>query len=411
VNDHTRENAHRVIEAVARESYGRLVAFLSVRTRDVAAAEDALGEALIAALATWPRDGVPQTPEAWLLTAARRRLIDRARHERVRAEGALTLELIVGNSKETTPPDPIPDERLKLLFVCAHPAIDADMHTPLMLQAVLGLDAAEIGRAFLVSPAAMGQRLVRAKTKIRETGIAFDVPETHELPRRLEAVLNAIYAAYGSGWEDAAGIDPRARGLADEAIWLARVLRARLPEEPEVRGLLALMLHCEARRPARRGADGRFIPLSEQDPRLWIAPMIDEAERELAAAAPKAHPGRFQLEAAIQSLHAERRAGSGRTDWSAIVWFYERLVDLTPTLGAWVGRAAAIAEVKGPGPALSLLDEIDGGAVKTYQPYWAVRAYLLKQLGRSHEAAEAFDRAIGLAEDDAVRRFLRERRG
>ncbi len=411
MSDHTPEEAHRAIEAVARESYGRLVAFLSVRTRDVAAAEDALGEALIAALATWPRDGVPQTPEAWLFTAARRRLIDRARHERVRAEGAATLELIVDSSRETPSLDPVPDERLKLLFVCAHPAIDPDMHTPLMLQAVLGLDAAQIARAFLVSPAAMGQRLVRAKTKIREAGIAFEVPEAHELPRRIDAVLNAIYAAYGSGWEDAAGVDSRARGLADEAIWLARVLRARLPEEPEVRGLLALMLHCEARRPARRGAHGRFIPLSEQDPRLWIAAMIDEAERELATAAPKARPGRFQLEAAIQSVHAERRVRPGRTDWSAIAWFYERLVELSPTLGAWVGRAAAVAEVKGPEPALSLLDEIEGGAVKTYQPYWAVRAHLLKQLGRGREAAEAFDRAIGLAEDHAVRRFLLERRG
>jgi predicted RNA polymerase sigma factor len=171
------------------------------------------------------------------------------------------------------------------------------------------------------------------------------------------------------------------------------------------------MLHCEARRPARRGADGRFIPLSEQDPRLWIAAMIDEAERELATAAPKAQPGRFQLEAAIQSVHAERRVRSGRTDWAAIAWFYERLVELSPTLGALVGRAAAIAEVKGPETALSLLDEIEGGTVKTYQPYWAVRAHLLKQLGRGGEAAGAFDRAIGLAEDDAVRRFLFERRG
>jgi RNA polymerase sigma-70 factor (ECF subfamily) len=251
---------------------------------------------------------------------------------------------------------------------------------------------------------------VRAKTKIREAGIAFEVPEAHELPDRLEAVLNAIYAAYGSGWEDAAGVDPRARGLAEEAIWLARVLRARLPDEPEVRGLLALMLHCEARRPARRAADGRFIPLSEQDPSLWIAPMIDEAETELAVAAPKARSGRFQLEAAIQSVHAER-ARSGRTDWSAVAWFYERLVELSPTLGARVGRATAIAEVKGPESALSLLDEIEGASVITYQPYWAVRAHLLRQLGRGHESAEAYDRAIGLAEDDAVRRFLLDRRG
>jgi predicted RNA polymerase sigma factor len=410
VTERDLDDARRTIEAVARESYGRLVAFLSARTRDVAGAEDALGEALVAALATWPRDGIPRAPEAWLLTAARRRLIDRARHERVRVESAPTLELIVGKPGAATTLDPIPDERLKLLFVCAHPAIDPAVHTPLMLQAVLGLDAAEIARAFLVSPAAMGQRLVRAKAKIRQAGIAFEVPGARELPHRLEAVLSAMYAAYGSGWEDASGADPRARGLADEAIWLARALRRLLPEEPEVRGLLALMLHCEARRPARRGADGCFVPLSEQDPRLWIAPLVAEAEAELAAAAPNGRLGRFQLEAAIQSVHAER-ARSGRTDWNAIAWFYERLVELSPTLGARVGRAAAIAEVKEPLAALSLLDQIDGESVKTYQPYWAVRAHLQQRLGRRNEAAEAFDRAIGLAEDEAVRRFLLARRG
>jgi predicted RNA polymerase sigma factor len=275
---------------------------------------------------------------------------------------------------------------------------------------VLGLDAAEIGQAFLVSPAAMGQRLVRAKTKIREAGIAFEVPEARELPQRLEAVLDAIYGAYGNAWQDAAGVDARARGLADEAIWLARVLRARLPEEPEVRGLLALMLHCEARRPARRALDGGFVPLSEQDPRLWTPSIIDEAESELAEVAVKGRLGRFQLEAAIQSVHAERRR-SGRTDWGAIAWFYERLVELSPTLGARVGHAAAVAEVSGPASALALLERIEEKLVKTYQPYWAVRGHLLQQVRREQEAREAFDRAIGLAEDPAVRRFLLERRG
>jgi RNA polymerase sigma-70 factor (ECF subfamily) len=410
VTDRSHEDAQRAVESAARESYGRLVAFLSARTRDVAAAEDALGEALVAALATWPRDGVPRNPEAWLLTAARRRIIDRARHQHVQAESAPTLELIAGEADRTTAPDPIPDERLKLLFVCAHPAIDPDIHTPLMLQAVLGLDAAAIGRAFLVSPAAMAQRLVRAKTKIREAAVAFEVPEPHELPERLQAVLDAIYAAYGNSWEDASGADLRARGLADEAIWLARVLSTLLPEEPEVRGLLALMLHCEARRPARRDADGRFVPLSAQDTRLWDAAMIAEAERELAAVAGKAQPGRFQLEAAIQSAHAER-ARSGRTDWSAVAWFYERLVELSPALGACVGRAAAVAEVRGPESGLSLLDAIDGRSVASYQPYWAVRAHLLQRLGRGRQATEAFERAIRLTEDGAVRRFLEERRG
>ena len=403
------EDVHRVIEAVARDSYGRLVAYLCSRTRDVAGAEDALGEALLAALTVWPRDGVPQTPEAWLLTTARRRLIDRARHMRVQAESAMTLELIAEAAEETGSRELFCDERLKLLFVCAHPAINPGVHTPLMLQTVLGLDAARIAQAFLVSPASMGQRLVRAKTKIRDTGIAFEIPDEHELPQRLDAVLDAIYVAYGSGWEDTVGVDPRRRGLSDEAIWLARVLVQQMPSEPEVRGLLALMLHCEARRPARRTANNQYIPLSEQDVRRWSKPMIAEAERELAAAAKHGRPGHFQLEAAIQSVHAER-AHSGHTDWGAITSFYENLVHMAPTLGAKIGHAAALAELNGAEAGLLLLSGIAPADVTTYQPYWAVRAHLLKRLAREPEASDAFDRAIGLSEDDSVRRFLLERR-
>jgi RNA polymerase sigma-70 factor (ECF subfamily) len=406
--DELHAGAHRAVESVARESYGRLIAFLSARTRDVAAAEDALADALVAALTTWSRDGIPKNPQAWLLTTARNRLTDSARHQQVRAQSASTVELIAGRFH---PPDfdVIPDDRLKLLFVCAHPAIDPDMHTPLMLQTVLGLDAVEIGRAFLVSPQAMGQRLVRAKTKIRQARIAFEIPEANQLPQRLEAVLNAIYAAYGSSWEDAAGSDPRSRGLAEEAIWLARVLRDQISDEPEVRGLLALMLHCEARRPARRDAVGRFIPLSEQNPRTWIAPMIEEAEGELAAAAPRLRLGRFQLEAAIQSVHAER-ARTGLTDWNAIAVFYDQLAQLSPTLGGNVARAAAHAEISGAAAGLALLEAIDPQSVVSYQPYWAVRAHLLQQLHRTHDAAEAFDRAIGLTQDDAVRSFLLDKK-
>ncbi len=248
------ELAQRAVEAVARQSYGRLVALLSARTRDVAAAEDALADALMAALTTWPRDGVPKNPQGWLMTAARNRLFDQARHRQVRDHSVPTLELMMSDLYEAADPDALPDERLKLLLVCAHPAIDHDMHTPLMLQTVLGLDAVAIARAFLVSPKTMGQRLVRAKNKIRQAQIAFEIPASDQIPQRLEAVLDAIYAAYGSSWEDAAGTDRRAVGLAEEAIWLARVLRDQVPEEPEVHGLLALMLHCEARRPARRSA-------------------------------------------------------------------------------------------------------------------------------------------------------------
>jgi predicted RNA polymerase sigma factor len=408
-DDHADDLAQRAVESVARQSYGRLVALLSARTRDVAAAEDALADALMAALTTWPRDGVPKNPQAWLMTAARNRLLDQARHRQVRDHSAPTIELMMSDLYETADPDALPDERLKLLLVCAHPAIDPDMHTPLMLQTVLGLDAVAIARAFLISPKTMGQRLVRAKNKIRQAQIAFEIPAASEIPQRLEAVLDAIYAAYGSSWEDAAGTDHRAVGLAEEAIWLARVLRDQVPNDPEVHGLLALMLHCEARRPARRDADGKFVPLSEQDPSSWLTPLIDEAERELMAAARNARLGRFQLEAAIQSVHAER-AHSGRTDWRAIASFYDQLVQVAPSLGAAVGRAAAHAEAKSAETGLALLDEIKSESVTSYQPYWAVRAHLLRELGRTREAMDAFDRAIGLSEDDAVRTFLLEQR-
>ena len=404
------EETHRAIERVARESYGRLVAYLSSHTRDVASAEDALSDALIAALKTWPRDGLPQNPEAWLMTAARRSFIDLVRHRQVVEASESTLVLLSEERNEATLSVEFPDDRLKLLFVCAHPAIDAAMHTPLMLQTVLGLDAARIAGAFLVSPKTMGQRLVRAKTKIRDGGIQFEVPQDRELPARLDAVLEAIYAAFGIGWDDMAGVDQPGRDLAEEAIWLARVLLQLMPREAEVHGLLALMLHCEARRAARRGRDGRFIPLSEQDTEQWSIAFIEEAERHLAEAFESGRMGRFQLEAAIQSVHAER-ARSGRTDWSAIAMFYEQLIRISPTLGTRTGSAAAIAEANGAAAGLAVLDAIAGEDVSGYQPYWAVRAHLLQRLEKKTEASEAYDRAIGLAEDPAVREFLLQKRG
>jgi RNA polymerase sigma-70 factor (ECF subfamily) len=219
-----------------------------------------------------------------------------------------------------------------------------------------------------------------------------------------------MYAAFGIGWDDMAGVDQRGRTLADEAIWLARVLLQLMPEDPEVCGLLALMLHCEARRPARRGADGRYVPLSEQDTRLWSCALAEEAERHLAAASQHGRAGRFQLEAAIQSVHSDR-ARSGHTEWAAIVLFYEQLLALSSTLGRRTGHAAAVAEANGPEAGLAALDAIDREAVSGYQAYWAVRAHLLQQLGRAREAREAFDRAVALTEDPAVRQFLLEKRG
>jgi RNA polymerase sigma-70 factor (ECF subfamily) len=409
MNEGSQENTHRTIERVARESYGRLVAYLSAHTRDVAAAEDALSEALLTALKVWPRDGLPQNPEAWLLTAARHSIIDFIRHQRVVSESEPTLVLLKGDSAEMNLETDFPDERLKLLFVCAHPAIDPLMHTPLMLQTVLGLDAVRIAGAFLVSPKTMGQRLVRAKTKIRDCGIGFEIPDKRELPGRIEAVLEAIYAAFGIGWDDMAGIDQRGRDLTEEATWLARVLLDLIPDEPEVRGLLALMLYCEARRAARRGPDREYVPLSEQDPKQWSFPLIDEAEQHLAEAFKSGRVGRFQLEAAIQSVHSER-GRRGRTDWVAISAFYQQLIRISPTLGRRTGYAAAVAEASGPEAGLAVLDAIESDAISSYQPYWAVRAHLMQQLGKTPEAMDAYDRAIGLAEDPAVRQFLLKRR-
>jgi predicted RNA polymerase sigma factor len=409
MNGSGQASTHRAIERVARESYGRLVAYLSSHTRDVASAEDALSNALVAALKAWPQDGVPQNPEAWLLTTARHSLIDQVRHQQVAVASEPTLQLL-REEREVTSSKEFPDDRLKLLFVCAHPAIDPTMHTPLMLQTVLGLDAARIAGAFLVSPKTMGQRLVRAKTKIRDGGIQFEVPQDRELPQRLDAVLEGIYAAFGIGWDDMAGVDQPGRDLSEEAIWLARVLLQLLPDKAEVRGLLALMLHCEARRGARRGPDGRYVPLSKQDTKQWSLPLIEEAERHLAEAFGQGRSGRFQLEAAIQSVHAER-ARSGRIDWSAIAIFYEQLIRISPTLGTRTGYAAAIAETNGPGAGLAVLDAISLDDVSGYQPYWAVRAHLLQRLGRKTEALDAYGRAIGLAEDPAVREFLLQRRG
>lgn len=404
------KETHRAVERVARESYGRLVAYLSVHTHDLAGAEDALSEALLKALTAWPRDGVPENPEAWLLTTARRSLIDFFRHQRVVAASEPDLLLFARSSSEATMEMNYPDERLKLLFVCAHPAIDPAMHAPLMLQAVMGLDAGRIGGAFLVSPKTMGQRLVRAKTKIRDGGIQFVVPEQRALAARLDAVLEAIYAAFAIGWDDMAGADQRGRGLAEEAIWLARMLLQLMPGESEVHGLLALMLHCEARRQARRDHNGRYVPLSEQNPKLWSLPLIEEAERHLGEASKHGRPGPFQLEAAIQSVHAER-ASTGRVEWPAIVQFYKQLIRLSPTVGRRTGYAAAVAEANGVEQGLAVLDAFDQDAVSSYQPYWAVRAHLLKRLGRTAEASDAYERAIGLAEDPAVREFLLKKRG
>ncbi|NEQ55700.1 MAG: RNA polymerase subunit sigma-70, partial [Leptolyngbya sp. SIO3F4] len=318
-------DARRAAELAARNSYGRLVAYLAVRSQDISAAEDALGDAFLKALSTWPDKGVPHNPEAWLLVTAKRRLIDIARRSQTYTKLLKTFNLS-GLERLSSPEEILfPDERLKLLFICAHPAINVAIRTPLMLQTIMGLNATQIGSAFLVAPTTMGQRLVRAKAKIRDAGIPFTLPNLQELPERLEAVLDAIYAAYSTGWDTVTGGDPRHKGLADEAIWLVQLCVQLMPEEPEVRGLLALMLYCASRRKARRSPSGNYVPLSEQDMSLWSQQMIQQAEYELHQASTYGKLGRFQLEAAIQSVHAQR-AVTQRTDWEALAQLYAGLI-------------------------------------------------------------------------------------
>ncbi|MEQ8936937.1 MAG: sigma factor [Amphiplicatus sp.] len=400
--------ARAIAEDAARASYGRLLAWLAARTRDVAEAEDALADAFASALETWPERGVPDAPEAWLFAVSRRKLIDRARRAVTRKEAASHLAIVAAEAEAAMQSDHFPDERMKLLFVCAHPAIDASVRTPLMLQTVLGLDAGRIASAFLVAPASMGQRLVRAKKKIRDAGVRFETPAPEHLADRLSAVLAAVYAAFGTGWEDANGADPRRAGLADEAIFLGRVIMQLLPEEPEALGLLALMLYAHARRRARR-RDGAYVPLDEQDTCLWDAAMLAEAETALTEAGRRGKPGRYQLEAAIQSAHAGARLRGYDTS-AAIISLYDVLLATAPSAGAAVARAAALSQAGRNEDALASLDALHGDPFTDYQPYWAARAHVFAQLGRVEESAEAYIRAAGLSEDEAVRRFLLGRR-
>jgi RNA polymerase sigma-70 factor (ECF subfamily) len=400
--------AGRAAERMARDSHGRLVAFLAARTRDVAGAEDALGEAFAAALRMWPVDGVPDNPDAWLLTAARRRQTDAARRAQTRKAGEGHV-LLIGDELEALAGerDAIPDRRLALMFACAHPAIERGMRTPLILQTILGLTAEDIAAAFLIPPATMGQRLVRAKTRIRDAGIPFRVPDPEELPGRLAAVLDAIYAAYTKGWSEVG--DDHLPELADEAMWLGQLVVSLLPDEPEAKGMLALMAYTAARRAARRDAAGAYVPLERQDTGLWDEERIALAETLLAKASAAGPSGRYQLEAAIQSAHVTRRL-TGIPNWPAVVALYDHLHALTGSPVVVLNRAVARAEVDGARAALADLAPLEGdGRMASYQPYWAARGHLLARAGDAAAAAEALTVAIGLTTDEAVKAYLRGR--
>jgi RNA polymerase sigma-70 factor (ECF subfamily) len=394
--------------SAARSSYGRLLAWLARQWRDIAAAEDALADAFVSALDHWPRDGVPASPEGWLMTAAKRNLLKAARHRRVAEDPALTLLFDVSDSAAPEAAT-IPDDRLRLMFVCAHPAIDPALRTALMLQTVLGIDAARIAQAHLVPAETMAKRLVRVKAKIKENGLRFEEPDPQRLDERVGAVLDAIYGAYTLHW--GAGDDTACGELAEEAVFLAALAAARLPHSAEALGLHALLLGCEARRGSRLDDAGEFVPLDRQDAQRWDAPLIAAANRRLNEAAALAEPGPYQIEAAIQSAHNHRATG-GATPWGDIVVLYERLLALAPTVGARIGHAMALSRASGtPRQALSLLDAIDARAVGDHQPWWAARAQLLALADEPEAAAGAYRRALALTRESALRRHLEKQLG
>jgi RNA polymerase sigma-70 factor (ECF subfamily) len=398
--------AHRAAERAARESYGRLLAILSARTHDIAASEDALADAFARALERWPVDGVPDQPDAWLLSVARHRRLDAWRHTRVQDAATQTLLLLAGEvDVGAADGAAVPDERLRLLFVCAHPAIDAAARAPLMLQTVLGLDVARMAGAFLTSPSTLGQRLVRAKARIRAAGIPFEYPQARDLPQRLQDVQDGIYAAYGTGWDDVDGADALPRNLTAEAIDLGRILCSLMPNEPEPLGLLALMLFCESRAASRRSEAGAYVPLDRQDMTRWDPALLAQAEECLRRASGMQRIGAYQLEAAIQSAHCERRVGAPVPP-EALVALYEGLLALRPSVGAQVSLACALANARGPDIGLQALDAIPADEVASYQPFWAARAHLLAAGGARAAARQAFDRAIGLSTSAAVRAYL-----
>lgn len=404
-----RDAVRGAAERAAREGYGRLVALLASRTRDLAGAEDALGDAFAAALRAWPADGVPANPDAWLLTVARRRQLDAGRRGQVREAGlehlAVLDEEVAAMAGER---EEIPDRRLALMFACAHPAIERGVRTPLILQAVLGLTAEEIAAAFLLPPKTMGQRLSRAKLRLRDAGIPFRVPAREALPERLAAVLDAIYAAYGAGWDEGADGGGGA-GLAEEAIWLGEVLVSLLADEPEPMGMLALMLYTSARQAARRDEAGAYVPLERQETSRWDMGRIARAEALLRRASAAGPSGRYQLEAAIQSAHVVRRL-TGRPNWPAVVALYDHLVALTGSPVAALNRAVARAEVDGPRAALADLAPLGADErMRSYQPWWAARGHLLARAGEGGAAVEALTVALGLSTDEAVRAWLRGR--
>jgi RNA polymerase sigma-70 factor (ECF subfamily) len=386
---------------IFREESGRSVAALIRVIGDIDIAEDAVQDAFAVALRKWPGDGLPPNPGGWITTTARNRAIDRLRRESRGRE--LLNEVAVlssGNGDPGVPEevDPVPDDRLRLIFTCCHPALSPEAQVALTLRLLGGLSTNAVARAFLVAESTMAQRLVRAKRKIKAARIPYRVPEDHELPDRLRSVLAVVYLVYTAGLTG-----PAEPGLCSEAIRLARILETLMPDEPEVAGLLALLLLTESRRAARTRSDGSLALLAEQDRSRWDGALIEEGHAIVRRCLRRNRPGPYQLQAAINAVHADA-ATAEQTDWWQIVALYDQLLAIAPTPVVALNRAIAIGEVQGPGAALALVDELDLG---NYSPFHATRADLLHRLGRNSEAATAYERAAAMTPTDAERDFLR----
>ncbi len=393
------------IEGVFRAEFGRAVAVLVRVFGDIDVAEEAVADAFAIAVQRWPADGLPPSPAGWIITTARHRAIDRLRREASRADRHAQAALLHARD-EPMEEGPVRDERLRLIFTCCHPALARGAQVALTLRLLGGLTTTEIARAFLVPEATMAQRLVRAKGKIRDAKIPYRVPTAADLPGRLQSVLAVVYLVFNEGYLASSGAQLDRADLCREAVRLGRQLAELMPDEPEVLGLLALMLLGLSRRPARTTAAGELVPLGDQDRERWDRDLVAEGQAIVRACLRRNEPGVYQIQAATSAVHSDARSATV-TDWPQIVQLYDQLLAYDPSPVVALNRAVALAEVDGPGTALALVEALDLG---TYHLFHAIRADLLRRLGRNAEARAAYDTAVALTDNSAERDFLRRRR-